>query len=341
MKVWFDILTPKQLLFTKRFSDYLKTQGVECILTSRAYSEVTTLADIHGIDLIYCGEYGKTTPQKLKNSIKRMSELYDIIYNEKPDVAINYCSPDACRVAYGLGIPLFLLNDTPHAEITNRLTIPLAKRVWVPMVFKKHLFTKYGVADSVVKQYNCIDAYITAKRKSIGTPPLNEKYVLLRTPETFASYYNNNFDVLSILRLIQNEVDYKVLVLCRYQEQYDIIQKIGDPQFIPTLMKHDGKMLYEKAEFFIGAGGTMSAEAALNGTPTIVYDMLDKNHVTDYLKYKNVLLRVDDISQLKSKIRYAIAHKNAFKLRAKDVNNEMSEPFSYFYDDIRQVLGLE
>ena len=69
--------------------------------------------------------------------------------------------------------------------------------------------------------------------------------------------------------------------------------------------------------------------------------MLDKNHVADYLKYKNILLRVKDISQLKSKIKYAIAHKNAFKLRAKDVNGEMSEPFSYFYDDIRQVLGLE
>ena len=41
------------------------------------------------------------------------------------------------------------------------------------------------------------------------------------------------------------------------KEQYDIIHKIGDPQFIPTMMKHDGKMLYEKAEFFIGAGGTL------------------------------------------------------------------------------------
>jgi hypothetical protein len=340
MKIWFDILTPKQLLFSKLFVKYLKKQGVDCIMTSRAYSEVTTLADIHGVDLLYCGEHGKTTSQKLKNSIKRMDKLYDIIYNEEPDVAINYCSPDACRIAYGLNIPLFLLNDTPHAEITNRLTIPLAKRVWSPMIFKKHLFTKYGVTDSTIKHYNCIDAYITSNHKSLGTPPVKEKYVLVRTPESFATYYNNNFDILSILRTIQSQVDYKILILCRYKEQYDFIKSLDESQFIPTMMKYDGKMLYENAEFLIGGGG-MSAEAALHGTPTIVYDIIEKNYVSDYLERKNILLRVKNLQQLKSKIKYAIQHKNVFKLRAKDINTEMSEPFTFFYDDIRQVLALE
>ena len=341
MKVWFDVLTPKQLIFFDRFSTYLKSKGVECFMTSRVYPEVTTLARLHGIDLIYCGKYGKTIPDKLKNSIKRMDKLFDIIQAEKPDIAINSYSPDACRVAYGLAIPLFLLNDTPWAEITNRMTVPLAKRLWCPMVYQKHVFTKYGINESVIKRYDCIDAFVTAKRKSIGKPPIDEKYVLFRNPESFASYYNNSFDILSILKAVKKEIPYKILVLCRYSEQFNMVKAMDDEQIIPTIMKHDGKMLYENAEFFIGGGGTMSAEAALHGIPTIIYDIIKKQQVVEFLEKKNLLLRVNDISQLRLKIKYIEENKSVFKLRAKDVNDHMHEPFELFYDDIRQVLGLE
>jgi predicted glycosyltransferase len=341
MKVWFDILTPKQLLFFKPFAEYLESQGVECILTSRFYQEVTMLADLHDVNLRCYGKHGKTTETKLKQSLDRMVKLFNYIKSEKPDVAINSCSPDACRIAYGLGIPLFLLNDTPHAEITNRLTMPLAKRVWVPMVFNKRLFTKYGLKEKQIKHYNCIDAHVTAQRKVSGKPPIKEKYVLLRTPETFASYYNNNFDTLSILNAVQKETNLKILVLCRYDEQYNIIKNINDPQIIPTLMKYDGKVLYEGAEFVIGTGGTMSAESALSGVPTIIYDMVIKNYVADYLERHNILLRVNNVEQLKEKIQYIQKQKNAINLRARDVVNQMDMPFEFMYDDIRQVLGFE
>lgn len=341
MKIWFDILTPKQLLYFDAFSKYLKKQGVECILTSRFYQEVTALADLHNIKLLYCGEHGRTKTEKLKYSIRRMKKLHEIFNYTQVDLAINCCSPDACRVAYGLGIPLFLLNDTPHAEITNRLTMPLATRVWAPMVFKKSLFTKYGLEPDVIKHYDSIDAHITAQRRAVGKPPINGKYVLVRTPETFASYYNNTFDILSILREIKKEVDFKILVLCRYKDQYLSLKNMKDKQIVPTMMKYDGKMLYKNAEFFIGAGGTMSAESAFSGTPTIIYDMLEKNCVADYLSKENILLRVQNISQLKSKIRYALEYKSAFKERAKDVNKKMVNPFSIFYDDIRHILNIE
>lgn len=341
LKVWFDILTPKQLLFFKQFSDYLKEQGVDCILTSRNYGEVVPLAELHDINVRYYGEYGFTTEEKLKNSIKRMEMLSEVISHEKPDVAINCCSPDACRVAYGLGIPLFVLNDTPWADITNKLTMPLAKRVWIPMVYKKSVFRKYGVPYDKMKHYDCIDAFVTINRPIIGTPPISEKYVLFRTTEEFATYFNNDFDTLTMLKTIKKLVKYKILVLCRYQSQYNAMKELNDPQIIPTMMKYDGKMLYENAEFVIGAGGTMSAESALSGIPTIIYKLKSDNKVADYLYKKNVLMMVKDSSQLKYRISNAIEHKNAYKLRANDVRKEMSIPFPMFYDDIRQILGLE
>lgn len=337
MKVWFDILTPKQLIFFKAFSEYLEKQDVECILTSRNYGEVSVLAKLHGVKLLYCGKYGKTKSEKLGNSIIRMKQLVNIISNERPDIAINCCSPDACRVAYGLGVPLILLNDTPHAEITNRLTMPLADRVWAPMIFKKSLFTKYGLKPNVIKHYNCIDAFITSRHKSIGKAP-KRPYVLFRMPEMFASYYNNIFDPILVLKELKKLVDYRIVVLCRYNEQIRIIKDLNDANIIPTLMKNDGKVLYENAEFFVGGGGTMSAEAVFCGVPTIVYDMLSKNYVVDYLTKHNVMLRVKNLSQFKNKVRYVIEYKDVFKERIKDVNNSMVNPFSQFYDDMRKMV---
>lgn len=341
MKVWFDILTPKQLIFLDKFSKFLKKLDVETLLTSRNYGEVVPLARLHKIDVLYYGDYGYTNEEKLRNSIKRMESLTGLVSQFKPDVAINCCSPDACRVAYGLGIPLFLLNDTPWADVTNKLTMPLAKRVWVPFVYNKSVFTKYGLEETQIKHYNCIDGFITANRKSVGEPPIKDKYVLFRTTEQYATYFKNEFDILTMLKTIKESVDYKILVLCRYQTQYNSMKELNDPQIVPTMMKYDGKMLYTNAEMFIGAGGTMSVESALSGVPTIIYKVKSDNKIADYLAKKNVLTIIKNEKQLKEKIKNAIEHKKAHSLRVRDVVKELDSPFSMFYDDMKQTLGLE
>ncbi|MBT8172741.1 MAG: DUF354 domain-containing protein, partial [Nitrosopumilus sp.] len=57
MKIWIDILTPKQLLFSEPIIEKLgKKHNILC--TSRDYNEVSKLAKIRDFDLIFVGKHG-------------------------------------------------------------------------------------------------------------------------------------------------------------------------------------------------------------------------------------------------------------------------------------------
>jgi predicted glycosyltransferase len=61
-----------------------------------------------------------------------------------PEVALSHQSPDICRVAFGLTIPIVVTADTPHATAVNTLTVPFASVLLIPGAILKALFRKYG-----------------------------------------------------------------------------------------------------------------------------------------------------------------------------------------------------
>ena len=75
MKIWIDILTPKQLLFSEPIIEKLG-QKHDILCTSREYNEVTKLAKIRHFDLIFVGKHGGGDKKsKLKASIERIEKL--------------------------------------------------------------------------------------------------------------------------------------------------------------------------------------------------------------------------------------------------------------------------
>ena len=124
MKIWIDILTPKQLLFSEPIVEKLgKNNTILC--TSRNYGEITKLAKIRNFDLVIIGKHGgKNKESKLNASLDRMSKLTERIQKFSPDVTISFCSPEAARISFGLGIKHLAFCDSPHADAVMRLTIP-------------------------------------------------------------------------------------------------------------------------------------------------------------------------------------------------------------------------
>ena len=57
MKIWIDILTPKQLLFSEPIIEKLGKKH-DLLCTSRDYEEVSKLAKIRNFDLIFVGKHG-------------------------------------------------------------------------------------------------------------------------------------------------------------------------------------------------------------------------------------------------------------------------------------------
>ena len=71
MKIWIDILTPKQLLFSESIiAKFGKKHKILC--TSREYNEVTKLAKIRHFNLILVGKHGGANNEsKLEASVDR------------------------------------------------------------------------------------------------------------------------------------------------------------------------------------------------------------------------------------------------------------------------------
>ena len=125
MKIWIDILTPKQLLFSESIVEKLGEKH-DLLCTSRNYDEVSKLAKIRDFDLVFVGKHGgRDKETKLKASIDRIEKLSKKIETFSPDIVISFCSPEAARISFGLGIKHIAYCDSPHANSVMRLTLPL------------------------------------------------------------------------------------------------------------------------------------------------------------------------------------------------------------------------
>ncbi|MEM2777002.1 MAG: DUF354 domain-containing protein, partial [Candidatus Bathyarchaeia archaeon] len=73
MKVWIDILTPKQALFFMELSSKFEEQGHQVITTTRRYREVNQLLSIKGLKAKVIGEHGgRKLFKKLISSAERI-----------------------------------------------------------------------------------------------------------------------------------------------------------------------------------------------------------------------------------------------------------------------------
>ena len=165
LKIWFDILTPKQLLFFEPMIRRIKKNHT-VLCTSRDYNQVTQLAKIRNLRLVMVGKHGGSKMHdKLNASLRRAKLLSMRIKEFSPDMTISFCSPEAARVSYGLDIAHICFSDSPHAKAVMRLVVPLIQKLLVPWIIPKKEFVKFGINSNDIIHYKAIDASVIAKRR--------------------------------------------------------------------------------------------------------------------------------------------------------------------------------
>ena len=332
MKIWIDILTPKQLLFSEPIIEKLG-QKHDILCTSREYNEVTKLAKIRHFDLIFVGKHGGGDKKsKLKASIERIEKLTKKINKFKPDVVISFGSPEAARISFGLGIKHIMFCDSPHANAVMRLTLPLIQKLLIPYVIPKKEFSKFGINEKDIVQYKAIDAVVTMQRKinqNIISPfkNNNKKNILIRVEEEEAAYTSKSSKIIPIIKKIANDYkDENIIVLGRYTQQIINLQKIMGKKIKVIKMSFDGKYLLNDTDVFIGSGGTMTAESALMGIPTISYNAVP-NIIENFLVKKSLVKRETNPKKVSNEIKRIFARKNdQNQKRAKKVVRQMEDP---------------
>jgi predicted glycosyltransferase len=203
-------------------------------------------------------------------------ELAEVVKQFGPDVAVTFSSPEGSRVAFGLGIRHIGFNDSPHAEAVAKLTIPLTSKLYCPWVIPRYAWSGYGIAKKNIVHYRALDPAAWLKHHNndddIQEVKQERKMILLRLEESKASYIADK--KINTIKMIERFVDElwqsaNIVVLCRYKDQIaDIESRYGNKvQVLRNVV--EGTNLIKSTQLFVGAGGTMTAEAALLGKPTI------------------------------------------------------------------------
>jgi len=305
--VWLDILTPKQFWFFKHLAETLLEKGLKIKVTSRRYEQITPLLKEFTYGHIHVvGEFGgEGLRDKLEKSLKRSLELLQII--DGFDVAVSSGSPEAARIAYGLGKPHILTSDTPESPV-NKLVAPLSKTVLTPWIIGKKPWIQNCVKPGIIKSYRALDPVIWLKNYR----PIRDKmeylglddYILVRSPEYKASYllkYGWNLETyIRFLRKLSSKVSpAKIVVLPRYDDEVDFLKKkINSNGIVVVEQPVTGWDILYHARVFLGGGGTMTQEAALLGIPTISIYPGRLPRVVHYLKNKGLVKHIGDMEKI-------------------------------------------
>jgi len=254
--------TPKEVLFFKVIRDELLRRGHEVFVTTRRYRETNALLKYFNIDTYIVGRHGISREDKLMAGLKRMVYLFDYFKNKDIDGLVSLVNPEACRVAFGLGIPVYNFIDMIEAEIVCKLTLPLSKIVFIPFHVPRWNLRKYWRGNVYI--YGCLDPVawmpkIPAPVEAVGLDDqyfyrgrLRRPFIAYRVAETRASYYKKHVDITDALidelkRLMPTATYYSIP---RYDEHEMI----------------DLQSLLAYVDLFVGGGGTITEEAAWWGT---------------------------------------------------------------------------
>jgi predicted glycosyltransferase len=340
-------------MFFKPAIDLFNEAGHESLCTSREYREVVELSKIKQLHLKIVGRHGGAGKyEKLCESANRIFELAHLVKQFEPDVAISFSSPEAARVAFGLGVSHIGFNDSPHAEAVARLTIPLIDHLFSPWVIPYSAWNKFGIPSTRITRYRALDPVVWLKRNPLSSSlspsnlineiglQISKKNVLIRLEETKASYIADKKleNSISMVDAIVDNLSAatNIIILCRYEDQITKLTKRYDGKAHIMQNVLDGTLLISLADLFIGAGGTMTAEASLLGKPTISIAPV-RFYIEKYLIKSGLVKRASnsrDLVQLSKKMLLDKHYSTTQENRARHILDSMDDPIDKMFSFI-------
>ena len=101
-------------------------------------------------------------------------------------------------------------------------------------------------------------------------------------------------------------------------------------------MSFDGKYLLNNTDIFIGSGGTMTAESALMGVPTISYNAVP-NIIEEFLVKKRLVKRETNPKKITNYMKKIFEESNNMnEKRAKKIIKQMEDPIQKLIKVMRE-----
>jgi uncharacterized protein len=356
MRVWIDSLTPKHGLFFEPLYRDLFKDGHQLLLTTRRYREAVEALMLKRLPFRIVGEHGGASRyHKLVASGRRVVKLAQLIESWRPDTAVSFSSPEAARVAFGIGVPHIAVNDSPHSWLVARLSIPLSRYVCSPWIIRRKVWLSFGALPDGIVPYRALDAAAWLKRHKPNPGVLRQlsltrdkPIILLRTEESFASYLEGKAsDEAPVIGPITEEIlrrktDAQIVISTRYGRQAPVLrQKFGNRvRVIDHII--DATSLIYYSTYFIGSGGTMTVEAALLGRPAISCFPGEKPLYIKYLEKKGLVKTIQSPRDIALRVSRALAsdeEREEQERRGTKLLHEMEDPIKVISGVVKRTLN--
>ncbi|HML02496.1 MAG TPA: DUF354 domain-containing protein [Candidatus Bathyarchaeia archaeon] len=278
MQIWYDACTGKHVQYGTAIAKRLRQSGHEVTLTTRKHPDTLPLAEVLNQRFIVVGRYNpESLLTRLEEGVRRQLKFCKLFEKKAPRIAISHGSVDLCRVAFGLGIPVISTIDAPHADAVNRLTLPLSNCVVVSRAIPTEVLESYVSPDKIVS-FEGVDEVAWIKGSKIRVHyDFGKPLIVVRQLEEKAAYARETIDLTILARKLSRLG--KVVFLSRYQRK-SVANLIVPKGFV------DSASLVAQADLFVGVGGTITREAALQGTPAIIVDVFHNQYVNEFLAKK-------------------------------------------------------
>jgi predicted glycosyltransferase len=307
VKVWIDLSnSPHPLLFAP-VARRLEADGHEVLVTARDNAQTVGLALERWPGSEVIGGFSpRARVAKLQTIGQRIADLRRWASGRRLDVALSHNSYAQIAAARSLRIPAVTAMDFEH-QPANHLAFRLATTVLLPEVLPLDAVRRQGAQPGKLIRYPGLkeELYIgdfepdPSILAAVGLPARPRTLVVVRTPPSRALYHplaNPLFE--GVLRAIGAQPDVVCVALTRQSEQIAAIEGLGLSNCIVPRGAIDSRSLMYAADVMIGAGGTMTREAALMGIPTWTLFAGATPTVDLWLERKGMLNRLEGPSQL-------------------------------------------
>lgn len=306
MRIWIDLSnSPHPLLFGP-VAHRLEEAGHSVHITARDNAQTVELAQERWNDVaVIGGASPEGRRAKARAIYQRVVDLRRWAVALEPAVALSHNSYAQIVAARTLRIPAVTAMDFEH-QPANHLAFRLARTVLLPQALEQLGLHRQGATPVKTRFYPGLkeEVYLgdfepdATLRDQLGIGA-DRKLVVARPAPDQAVYHSfENPLFVDCVKTVLRDPRATVVVLPRRPEQGQAIAALGLQDCIVADRALDSRSLMSQAELMIGAGGTMTREAALMGVPTVSLFAGHRPAVDTWLESNGFMSIITDVAGL-------------------------------------------
>lgn len=309
-RVWIDMSnSPHPLLFAP-IARRIEALGGSVAVTYRDHAQTAELTLERFPDAMLIG--APSPPGRARKAAAiggRIARLVRWAWRERPQVALSHNSYAQLVAARSLRIPAVTAMDYEH-QPANHLAFRVANRILLPEAVPDEVVRGQGAKRSKVVRYRGLkeEVYLAdfepdrsiLARLGVERPAAGAVVVARSAPAGAAYHPDENPILDDCLRALDSRPDVVAVALARHDWQRRALRELGLSSVVVPERAVDARSLLYAADAFVGAGGTMSREAALLGLPTWSAFAGERPAVDEWLEREGRLAELASPGQLEA-----------------------------------------